>query len=131
LAANTLHSDDLDYVNSRLGLLYFCLGLFEILTGVLFGYLYDNVGKRTTLMVLLTSMLLGGFFTYLGYLLDLFYIYFPAVAFFGIGDCGSHTLVGALLSEKYGEKYEPHAAYRFVFGNSMGITVLIGALLKD
>ena len=46
LAAATLDSTDLDYVNSRLGLLYFCLGVFEMITGVLFGHIYDNFGRK-------------------------------------------------------------------------------------
>ena len=76
-------------------------------------------------------MLVAGLFTYLGYYFSSFYLFFPAVAGYGVGDCGSHTLVGALLTEKYKEKFEPHAAYRVVFGISMGMTVLLGGFLKN
>jgi len=76
-------------------------------------------------------MLIAGLFTYLGYFFNNFYLFFIAVAGYGVGDCGSHTLIGALLTEKYKEKFEPHAAYRVVFGISMGMTVLIGGFLKE
>ena len=76
-------------------------------------------------------MLLAGVFTYLGYYFNKFWLFFPAVAGYGVGDCGSHTLIGALLTEKYGKAFEPHAAYRVVFGSAMGVTVFAGGFLKD
>ena len=98
LAAKTLQSDDLDYINSRLGLLYFCLGVAEMITGVLFGYILDRFGRKMSLICLLIVMLLGGIFTYAGYFWNSFALFFPAVAFFGMSDCGSHTLVGSVLT---------------------------------
>ena len=53
LASKTLHSDDVDYVNKNLALLYFCLGCFTSITGTNVGFIYDNFDKRTTLIFIL------------------------------------------------------------------------------
>jgi MFS family permease len=122
--------------------MYLCLGVFEVSSGKGLGYIYDKygknissirifIGKKCTLVILLCFMLLAGIFTYLGYYFNNFYLFFPAVAGYGVGDCGSHTLVGALLTEKYGKAFEPHAAYRVVFGTAMGVTVFAGIWMKD
>ena len=98
-----------------------------MISGVFLGFIYDKYGKKTTLILILNAMVLGGLFTYLGYVYNSFALFFPAVAFYGASDVGMHTLTGALFTEKFGVKFEPHAAFRFVFGNSMGLTVAVGS----
>ena len=131
LAAMTLHSSDLFYVDSRLALLYFCLGIFEMITGALSGLIYDKIGMRQTIVFLLINMFMGGVFTYLGYLYDSFYLFFPAMACFGMSECGTGTFVGSLFSDIFGVKFEPHSGYFLVSGSTTAVMVVLGAVLKD
>ena len=112
------------------GYVLFTLGVSEVATGQIFGYILDRghiYGLRLLYMIHIIAVIL----IFLAYVSNSYWIFFLVAIVFGAADCGSQTLISVLLGSKFTQKFYPYSGYRFIYFNSLSFCLILAMITND